>query len=93
MNDLRHASNTTALLNKTIDFNTVALKPSLSSQFEVNITSGDIVDELILEEWRTKLTPRNYYTLCNSEMCTYSLVGINDLIIVISTTFELWEVS
>ncbi|UJR12743.1 hypothetical protein I4U23_016917 [Adineta vaga] len=53
VNDLRHALNTTEPLNTTIILNTTALDPLLPSQFHIDSTLNDIINELMVEEWLT----------------------------------------
>ncbi|CAF0920912.1 unnamed protein product [Adineta steineri] len=90
VNNLRSALNTTDPLNKTIVLNTTALDPLLPSQFHMNSTLNDIINELMVEEWITNASHEMYYTACNPAVCTYSVIGKNKLISIISTMIGLF---
>ncbi|CAF1224770.1 unnamed protein product [Adineta steineri] len=62
VNNLRSALNTTDPLNMTIVLNTTALNPLLPSQFHINSTLNDIINELMVEEWITNASHEMYYT-------------------------------
>jgi hypothetical protein len=90
VNDLRYVLNTTTIkLNDIIELNTTALDPSVRSQFEINSTLGDIVNELMVEEWINTSSHKSYYAACNPKTCTYSIVGKKNLAVVISTIIGL----
>jgi hypothetical protein len=89
IDDLHWVLNITTPLARIIELNTTALNPSLLSQFQVNTTFANIIDVLMVEEWITNYSHTNYYTACNPKTCTYSIVGKNHVIVVISSTIGL----
>jgi hypothetical protein len=84
INNLRQALNTTRPLNETPVLNTTALSSLVPSQFEVDSTLGDIIDQLMVEEWVTNFSHKSYYTACNPQMCTYFILGKNHLVFIMS---------
>jgi hypothetical protein len=70
-------------------FNTSALDPSSSSQFNTNSSIGSLVAQMMVENWTRASSHVAFYNKCQPSMCIYSYEGKNDLLIIITTVMGL----
>ncbi|CAF1480785.1 unnamed protein product [Adineta steineri] len=69
--------------------NVTALDTSLSNQFLENSTIGDILDQLMVEEWINSSMYENYYDECKPSDCSYTVTSKNSAIYIITTVIGL----
>ncbi|CAF3532469.1 unnamed protein product [Adineta steineri] len=69
--------------------NVTALDTSMSSQFLENSTIGDILDQLMVEEWINSSMYENYYSECKPSYCSYTVRTRNSAIYIITTLIGL----
>ncbi|CAF0901103.1 unnamed protein product [Adineta steineri] len=69
--------------------NVTALDTSMSSQFLENSTIGDILDQLMVEEWINSSMYENYYSECKPSYCSYTVRTKNSAIYIITTLIGL----
>ncbi|CAF1025688.1 unnamed protein product [Adineta steineri] len=69
--------------------NVTALDTSMSSQFLENSTIGDILDQLMVEEWINSSIYENYYNECKPSHCSYTVTTKNSAIYIITTLIGL----
>jgi hypothetical protein len=72
-----------------IEINVTALDPSLSSQYFVNSTIQELVNNLMVEEWNSPETYNIYYGECQPAQCIYTYTARNDLIYIVTTLIGL----
>ncbi|CAF0887032.1 unnamed protein product [Adineta steineri] len=71
-------------------FTTTALKyNSTNTQYNTNTSIGDIVDNLMIEQWNNKTSFISYFEQCNSQSCTYSYTRNGDLRYIFTTIIGL----
>ncbi|CAF4213438.1 unnamed protein product [Adineta steineri] len=71
-------------------FTTTALKyNSTNTQYNTNTSIGDIVDNLMIEQWNNKTSFISYFEQCNSQSCTYSYTRQGDLRYILTTIIGL----
>jgi hypothetical protein len=63
------------------------LNASLSSVYSMNSTIGNLIDNLMIEEWNVSTIYETYYNECRPTQCTYKLETKNDIIYIITTLF------
>ncbi|CAF4413578.1 unnamed protein product, partial [Didymodactylos carnosus] len=66
-------------------FNATVLNSSSKSQFTVNSTLRQIVQQLMIEEWNSEVSFDKYYNSCTPEECTYTYQKRIDLIYILTT--------
>jgi hypothetical protein len=66
-----------------------ALNSSLPSQYFINSTIEDLVDNLMVEQWNSSQFYNNYYNECQPAQCTYTHQAKNDIIYIVSTLIGL----
>lgn len=66
--------------------NTVALNTTISSQYKPDSTIGDIIDQLMVEQWIEESSHETYYAQCNPTTCSASYEDDNNFIVVFSIT-------
>ncbi|CAF0731637.1 unnamed protein product [Adineta steineri] len=69
--------------------NVTALNISLSIQFSENSTIGDILNQLMVEEWINSSIYENYYSECQPSYCSYTVTTKNSVIYIITTLIGL----
>ncbi|CAF3881072.1 unnamed protein product [Adineta steineri] len=69
--------------------NVTALDISLSIQFLENSTIGDILNQLMVEEWSNSSMYENYYNECQPSGCSYTVPSKNSAIYIITTLIGL----
>jgi hypothetical protein len=69
--------------------NVTSLNVSLSSVFLPNSTIGDILDQLMVEEWNSSSIYENYYSECQPKQCGYTLTTKNSVIYIVTTVIGL----
>jgi hypothetical protein len=62
----------------TSPMNVTPLDSSLPSQYLINATVQDLVDDLMIENWNQSITYENYYHHCQPKHCTYTGVSISN---------------
>jgi hypothetical protein len=69
--------------------NVTALNPSLLYQYEINTTIGEIINNMMVEQWNSSIIFENYYRECQPLQCTYDVSTRNDAIKIVTTVFAL----
>ncbi|CAF3662078.1 unnamed protein product, partial [Adineta steineri] len=69
--------------------NVTALNISLSSQFSENSTVGDVLDQLMVEEWKNSSMYESYYNECQPSSCSYTVTSKNSAVYIITTLIGL----
>jgi hypothetical protein len=54
-----------------------------------NTTINEILDRLMVEEWRWSPAYPNYFAACHPKECTYTVIGRNDAIYIVTTVIGL----
>jgi hypothetical protein len=67
--------------------NATALDKSLPSEYFMNSTMKNLVDNLMIEQWNVSQIYENYYNECRPIQCTYILDTNNDMIYIFTTLF------
>lgn len=70
--------------------NASALDPNKSTRFHVNSTIGEILDQLMVEEWIYNFSYEKYYAVCQPEECSYTISSRNSVIYIITTLIGLF---
>lgn len=65
------------------------MNASLSSRFLPTTTVGDLLDELMVEQWNWTTLYEDYFDECHPIECTYTYNTRNDLIYILTTTIGL----
>ena len=76
-------------INSTLTLNATILNQSLSTKFKKNSTVGEMINELMVEQWKSNITFIKYYDECEPSQCTYSTKTNNDAIYIITAIFGL----
>ncbi|CAF1135271.1 unnamed protein product [Didymodactylos carnosus] len=66
-------------------FDATVLNSSSKSQFTVNSTLRQIVQQLMIEEWNSEVSFDKYYNSCTPEECAYTYQKRTDLIYILTT--------
>ena len=69
--------------------NVTALNPSLSSQYFVNSTIQDLINNLMVEQWTLSEKYDSYYNACQPSQCIYSYTAKTDIIYIVTTLIGL----
>jgi hypothetical protein len=83
LNQLQSYSTPSSVMNIT------SLDPSLSSEYSVNSTIQELLDELMIEEWNLSITYNNYYNVCQPIVCTYTSETKNGIVYIITVLLGL----
>ena len=65
--------------------NVTALNPSLSSQYFVNSTIQDLLNNLMVEQWILSEKYNSYYNACQPSECIYTYTTRSDIIYIVTT--------
>ncbi|CAF1565230.1 unnamed protein product, partial [Didymodactylos carnosus] len=76
-------------LNSTSKVNITLLSLSVNSTYQSNTTIGDIVYQLMVEQWNPNVSYDQYYQQCQPKQCTYTYVQRFVLIYIITTILGL----
>jgi hypothetical protein len=63
----------------------IALNSSLPTQYFINSTIEELVDNLMVEQWNSSLMYDSYYNACQPAQCTYTHQIKNDIIYIVTT--------
>lgn len=74
-----------AVLESPVVLNTTALDITIPSQYKPDSTLGDIIEQLMVEEWIKESSHKAYYAQCNPTACTASYNDNNDFVVVFSS--------
>ena len=78
---------TNFILNATnLTSDVSVLNGSSNSRYSPNTTVGEMLGELLIEQWNSAISYENYYRACQPEKCIYSYSRRNDLIYVVTMT-------
>ncbi|CAF1287551.1 unnamed protein product [Adineta ricciae] len=66
-----------------------ALNSSLPSNYLINTTFNDILQNLMIEQWNSSVNHEDYYKQCHPAECTYIYETRNDLLYIITTLIGL----
>ncbi|CAF1020292.1 unnamed protein product [Adineta steineri] len=69
--------------------NVTALDILLSSQFLANSTIADVLEQLMVEEWKNSSMYENYYGECQPSRCSYTVTSKNSVIYIVTTLIGL----
>lgn len=81
--------NLTHYVNSTREMNVTALDATLSSKFTANSTVGEMIDELMVEEWNSSIAFAKYYDECEPSECTYTVESKNEAMSIVTTVIGL----
>ncbi|CAF1607889.1 unnamed protein product, partial [Didymodactylos carnosus] len=76
-------------LNSTSKDNITLLSLSVNSKYQSNTTIGDIVYQLMVEQWNPNVSYYQYYQQCQPKQCTYTYVQRFVIIYIIATILGL----
>ena len=79
----------TYYVNSTLKINTTVLNASLSTKFTANSTVGEMMNDLMVEQWNSSITFAKYYDECKPSECSYTIGSRNDAIFIATTVFGL----
>lgn len=82
--------NLTYYVNSTWELNVTVLNTSLSTKFTPNSTVGEMIDELMVEQWNSTITFRKYYDEYKPSECIYTVGSRNDAIYIVTTLIGLF---
>jgi hypothetical protein len=72
-------------LNSSLPMNVTALDTSLPTQYFINSTIEELLDNLMVEQWNSSQLYDSYYNECQPAQCTYTYVTKNDIIYIVTT--------
>ena len=75
--------------NDTPPMNVTPLNSSLLSQYFINSTIQDLVNNLMIEQWNISTTYENYYNQCQPIECTYTYERKNGVVYIITALLGL----
>jgi len=75
-----------AIMALPVVLNTTALDTTIQSQYKPDSTIGDIIDQLMVEQWIEESSHEMYYAQCNSATFSASYKNNNDFVVVFSIT-------
>ncbi|CAF2838794.1 unnamed protein product [Rotaria sp. Silwood2] len=81
-------NNLIQVLVPNITSNIPALNSTVPSRYQINSTLDEIINQVMVEQWSNSTSHEAYYDQCNPAVCTYSYVGKNGLITIITTIIE-----
>ncbi len=67
--------------------NVTALDSSLSNHYFINSTIEDLVDHLMIEQWKVSPMYERYYNRCQPIQCIYTVETRNDAIYIVTSLF------
>ncbi|CAF1157256.1 unnamed protein product, partial [Didymodactylos carnosus] len=70
-------------------FNATIMNSSLESQYKISTPIGEIVQQLMIEQWNDQIFYDQYYSACQPIECTYTYQKQADLIYMITTIIGL----
>jgi hypothetical protein len=76
-------------LVSSLPMNVTALNSSLPSQYFINSTIEELLDNLMVEQWNSSLMYDSYYNECQPAQCSYTYVTKNDIIYIVTTLIGL----
>jgi hypothetical protein len=82
-------NNLTLYVDSTLKLNATILNASLSTKFTANSTVREMIDELMVEQWKWNITFAKYYDECEPNQCTYTIGSRNDVLFIVTTVFGL----
>jgi hypothetical protein len=65
--------------------NVTALDSSLPTQYFINSTIEELLNNLMVEQWNSSLIYDSYYNECQPAQCTYTHQAKNDIIYIVTT--------
>jgi hypothetical protein len=68
----------------------VALNISQPSQYKPNTRIGEIIENLLVENWNTFISFEKYFSACAPQLCTYSYEKRENFIFILTTLFSLF---
>ena len=82
-------SNLTATMSTTIRPNATILNASVASHYSRTSTVGELLKELMVEEWNWTMMYERYYETCAPSECRYTVKTRNDAIYIVTTMIGL----
>jgi hypothetical protein len=80
----------TSYLNSSTHFNATALDGTIPSRFNTSTSVSEILATLMVDSWINNISYSSYYTQCKPSQCTYSIVGRNSFIYILTTLIGLF---
>lgn len=77
-------------LNYTTNFNVTALDRTIPSQFNEYALIGDLLNDTMVDEWKSNISYSNYFTKCQPSSCIYKIISKTPWIVVITTLIGLF---
>ncbi|CAF1670819.1 unnamed protein product, partial [Adineta ricciae] len=74
---------------ESIPMNVTALNVSLSNHFRMNSTIESILNELMVEEWKSSTTYEKYYNECQPAICSYTELAKNGVVYIVTIVIGL----
>ena len=78
------------LITSQNQFNATTLNQTATSHFNTTTKVSDILAELMVDQWIENISYSSYYAQCQPSQCTYSIVGRNSFIYVLTTLIGLF---
>jgi hypothetical protein len=72
-------------LLSNVQITLTALNSSLPTQYSINSTIEELLDQLMVEQWNLSQFYDNYYNECQPAQCTYAHQAKNDIIYIVTT--------
>ena len=82
-------SNLTATMSTTIRPNATILNASVASHYSRTSTVGELLKELMVEEWNWTMMYERYYETCAPSECRYTVKTRNDIIYIVTAVIGL----
>ena len=82
-------NNLTLYVDSTLKLNATILNASLSTKFTANSTVREMIDKLMVEQWKWNITFAKYYDECEPSQCTYTIGSRNGVLFIVTTVFGL----
>jgi hypothetical protein len=77
-------------IQSSMPFNATALNTFIPSRYNTSTNIGEILSNLMVELWIRNISYPAYYDQCQSIQCTYTKVGKNSVIYIITTLLGLF---
>lgn len=68
-----------------IEEKSVILNSSVPSRFTVTSTVGELLEEILVENWNQSISYSNYFDACQPMYCTYQIKTKNSVVVIIVT--------
>ena len=76
-------------LSSSVSLNPIALDSLMSSNYSVNSTINDLLQQLMIERWSSSSMYENYYNQCRPTQCIYTYETRHDALYIVTTLIGL----